>query len=137
MKKYNINEVITFNDWNYKKKTIQFKGENLDKFPKVGEVWFISMGKNIGYEQNGSGKEFERPVLIIRKWNNHMMWCVPLSTKQKELDFYYNFTDESGREVSAILAQFKLISANRCRRKLYLLDNINFDRIISKLKTYI
>lgn len=137
MKKYNINEVITFNDWNYKKKTIQFKGENLDKFPKVGEVWFISMGKNIGYEQNGSGKEFERPVLIIRKWNNHMMWCVPLSTKQKELDFYYNFTDESGREVSAILAQFKLISTNRCRRKLYLLDNVNFDRIISKLKTYI
>jgi hypothetical protein len=36
-----------------------------------------SFGKNIGYEQNGSGANFSRPILIIRKFNNHMYWVVP------------------------------------------------------------
>ncbi len=43
----------------------------------------MSIGKNVGREQNGSGRDFERPVLIIKKWNNEMVWGVPLSTKQK------------------------------------------------------
>jgi len=44
---------------------------------------------------------------------------VPLSTKQKKFDFYFNYTDPEDRKVSAILAQLKLISVKRLRRKLY------------------
>jgi len=53
-----------------------------------------TFGKNIGFEQNGSGDNFSRPVLIVKKFNNHMFWCVPLSTKQKTFDFYFNYTDQ-------------------------------------------
>jgi hypothetical protein len=48
-----------------------------------------------------------------------MFWCVPLSTKQKAFDFYYNFTDPDSNKVSAIIAQMRLLSVKRFSRKLY------------------
>ncbi len=78
-----------------------------------------ALGRNIGYEQNGSGDNFARPVLIVKKFNNNMFWCVPLSTKQKHFDFYFNFTDPNEQKVSAILAQLKLVSVKRLKRKPY------------------
>jgi len=31
-----------------------------------------SLGKNIGYEQDGNGSGFSRPVLVVKKFNNQM-----------------------------------------------------------------
>jgi mRNA interferase MazF len=108
-----------FDVWNELKKKIQLADSEPNYFPQEGEVWMSSLGKNIGYEQNGSGGNFARPVLVVKKFNNHMFWCMPLSTKQKRLDFYFNFTDPNGQKVSAILAQLKLASVKRLKRKLY------------------
>ena len=65
-----------FDQWNELKKKIEVEKNEPDKFPKEGEVWMSSLGKNIGFEQNGSGDNFSRPVLIVKKFNNHMFWCV-------------------------------------------------------------
>jgi mRNA interferase MazF len=108
-----------FDIWNELKKKIHLIESEPTYFPQEGEVWMSSLGKNIGYEQNGSGDNFARPVLVVKKFNNRMFWCVPLSTKQKRFDFYYNFTDPNGQKVSAILAQLKLVSVKRLKRKLY------------------
>jgi mRNA interferase MazF len=108
-----------FDTWNSIKKNIQAESNEVIAFPKEGEVWMSAVGLNIGYEQNGGGKNFSRPVLIIKKFNNHMFWCVPLSTKQKTFDFYYNYVDPDNQAVSAILAQMKLASIKRLKRKLY------------------
>lgn len=108
-----------FDAWNKLKKQLSFENDTVTYFPKEGEVWMCSLGKNIGYEQNGGGGNFSRPVLIIKKFNNQMFWCVTLSTKQKRIDFYFNFTDPHDQAVSAILAQMKLVSVRRLRRKLY------------------
>lgn len=112
-----------FDVWNKVKKRLDFQKETPGYFPKRGEVWMCILGKNIGYEQNGSGESFSRPVLVLTKFNNHMFWCVPLSTKQKAFDFYYNFTDPNMNNVSAILAQLRIMSVKRLRRKMYELPN--------------
>lgn len=122
-----------FDAWNEIKKKVD-NINNCDYFPKIGEVWMSTVGKNIGFEQNGSGENFSRPVLITKKFNNHMFWSVPLSTKQKSLDFYYNFTDIDNKEVSVILAQLKLTSVKRLRRKIYDLPRVNLLEIILRLK---
>ena len=111
------NEGKEYDIWNGLKKKIQFENDelNLNYFPQEGEVWMSSLGKNIGHEQNGSGDNFSRPVLVIKKFNNHMFWCIPLSTKQKSFDFYFNFTDPNNEKVSVILAQLKLISVKRLK----------------------
>jgi len=88
-------------------------------FPKEGEVWVAILGKNIGSEINGGLHNFSRPVLVVKKFSNQIYWAVPLSTKQKSLDFYLNFTDVDGQKVALILAQLRLINIRRFRRKVY------------------
>src|SRR5690349_15415167 len=99
-----------FDHWNELKKKIDREDNDPDKFPKEGEVWMSALGRNVGFEQNGSGDNFSRPVLIVKKFNNHMFWSIALSTKQKEFDFYFNYIDPNNQKVSAILAQMKLLS---------------------------
>jgi mRNA interferase MazF len=122
-----------FDIWNNLKKELEGISDVPQFFPKTGEVWMCSLGKNIGFEQNGGGANFSRPVLIVKKFNNHMFWCVPLSTKQKKLDFYLNFTDPQGLDVSMILAQLKLISLKRFRRKLYEIKKVEMAEVKSRL----
>jgi mRNA interferase MazF len=129
--------VKDFNKWNELKKKIDEEDSLPDNFPKEGEVWMSSVGVNIGYEQNGSEDNFSRPMLIVKKFNNHMFWAIPLSTKQKDFDFYFNFTDQNGQKVSAILAQMKLVSVKRLKRDIYIMPKELFDQIKEKLKSFI
>lgn len=126
-----------FDTWNELKKKIQLTNNEPSYFPQEGEVWMSSLGKNIGYEQNGSGDNFARPVLVVKKFNNRMFWCMPLSTKQKRFDFYFNFTDPNGQKVSAILAQLKLVSVKRLKRKLYEITPDLLTQIRAKLKEFL
>lgn len=126
-----------YDTWNELKKKIQSDVSSRDYFPKEGEVWMSSIGKNIGFEQNGSGSNFSRPVLVVKKFNNHMFWCASLSTKQKKFDFYYNFTDPNEQKVSIILAQLKLVSVKRLKRKLYEIEPDTFRGIRAKLRGFL
>ena len=126
-----------FDKWNKIKKKIEGEINQPDRFPKEGEVWLSTLGKNIDHEQNGSGDNFARPVLIVKKFNNQMFWSVALSTKQKPFDFYHNFTDPNGNEVSTILAQLKLLSVKRLDRKLYDLPDKQLQEIKDKLKKFL
>ncbi len=76
-------------------------------------------------------------MLIIKKFNNQMYWCIPLSTKQKNLDFYFNYTDPDGRNVSAILAQMKLMSVKRLKRKMYLMDTDILQALMHKVRSFL
>lgn len=126
-----------FDQWNELKKKIEIDKNSSEKFPKEREVWMSNIGRNIGFEQNGSGDNFSRPVLIIKKFNNHMFWTVPLSTKQKDFDFYFNFIDLNNQKVSIILAQMKLTSVKRLKRKLYDIPNEIFNTIKQKMRSFL
>ena len=126
-----------FDSWNKLKKKIEAEKSRPDKYPKGGEVWMSSLDRNIGFEQNGSGDNFSRPVMIIKKFNNHMFWSIPLSTKQKDFDFYYNYTDVYEQKVSAILAQMKLLSVKRLKRKLYEMKTKQVEEISLKLRSFL
>jgi mRNA-degrading endonuclease toxin of MazEF toxin-antitoxin module len=122
--------------WNIVKKQICSK-KTPSHFPKEGEVWIILLGINVGFEQGGDCKNFTRPVLVIKRFNNQMVWCVPLSTKQKRFDFYFNNKDPQGFPISFILAQLKLISPLRFQRKLYMLEKNTFISIKNSLKKFL
>lgn len=121
-----------FDIWNDLKKKIESAEYVPNKFPEEGEVWITIFGKNVGYEQD----RFARPGLVIKKFNNRMVWIVPLSTKQKDFDFYFNFTDPRGVPVSAILAQLKLMSTKRLEAKLYRIDIDAYLNIKEKLRSF-
>jgi len=126
-----------FERWNNKKIEVDTKTHSCEGevYIKERDVWDCFVGKNIGFEQDGGGEEFLRPVLIIKKFNRNMCWIVPLSTKQKDLDFYYNFIDHNSKKVSIILAQLRLISSNRLKRKMYKIEKNHFNNIKKELRS--
>ena len=96
------------------------------------EIWWASLGANVGFEQDGKHEKFERPVLIIRKFGGKTLWGLPITTKEKTGIFYYQIQYE-GRQYSIILSQLKLISSKRLLRKIRTLDEGDFEKIKEKL----
>jgi hypothetical protein len=52
-----------FDRWNERKKIIHDSGEN--KLYHAREIWWCSLGVNIGSEQDGDNENYTRPVLIL------------------------------------------------------------------------
>ena len=126
-----------FDNWNELKKKINTKNTRPEFFPQVGEVWICILGKNIGREQNGGNDNFSRPVLIVKKFNNEIFWILPLSTKQKNIDFYYNFIDLNNEKASVILSQIRLIHIKRFERKVYDMSLKDMNEIKKRLREYL
>lgn len=96
-----------------------------------------SFGVNIGLEQNGGVGSFNRPGAVLKKFNNQMYWVVPLTSKQKPVDFYYNFTDPNGHNVAAIIAQLRLMSTKRLRREMYQMTDADIAAIRALAKSFL
>lgn len=123
-----------FDTWNNKKKELD--NNAFSDYVHTQEVWWCSLGINIGFEQNGKHELFERPVLIIKKFSNDVVLIIPLSTKTRQNIYYFNFTHNSN-EFSALLSQVRLISTKRLNRKIYKMDDVVFNNIRNAFKQLI
>ena len=103
-------------------------------FFRQQEIWFCHLGANVGFEQDGSGEEFLRPILIFRKFNNEILWGIPLTKTSKKSKFYYSFSFIPGIESSAVLSQIRLIDARRLARHIGYLPKEKFHELTEKLK---
>lgn len=81
------------------------------------EIWWCSLGANIGIESDGKNLFFERPVLIFRKFNSEMFWALPLTSTLKSGFFYFEFPLQ-GKNRSIILSQMRVLSARRLIRRI-------------------
>lgn len=115
-----------FDMWNDKKKELSSIAFN--DFVHTREVWWCSLGVNIGHEQDGNQIYFERPVLVVRKFSNDSVLIIPLSSKPKDNVFCFNFIHE-GTQFSALLSQIRLVSTKRLSRKIYQMDSPLFNQI--------
>lgn len=121
-----------FLDWHIVKQKIDKSNNNL--FFKERDVFFISMGENIGREQNGKGDFFARPVVIIRKFNNNIFRWVSLTTKIKEWKYYFTFELQTNKwQRTAILSQMRLYDKNRLINKIGTISEKDFLFLQKKL----
>ncbi len=82
------------------------------------EIWFCTLGVNVGFEQDGAGKDFLRPVVIVRKFNNEIFWAIPLTKLKKRISknaeyYYFRFSFKARAISAAILSQIRLVDARR------------------------
>ena len=98
------------------------------------EIWWCSLGLNIGDEQDGKNNFFERPVLILKKFNKNIFWGIPLTSQEKNNKYYCQIVYKN-REDFLILSQIKLISGKRLLRKVARLPSNSFEKIKEKLKS--
>ncbi len=118
-----------FDGWNSDKKEIEM-------FPTPAfyerGIWWCSIGVNVGDEEDGKMHQFERPVLILRKFNKQIAWVLPMSTKHKNNDFYHNL-EHDGVTFFVILSQLRLISVKRFRRFMRKISPHQFKQIQLKV----
>jgi mRNA-degrading endonuclease toxin of MazEF toxin-antitoxin module len=92
-----------FDAWNDAKKGIH--KEDARTFCRPREIWWCSLGINVGDEQDGTGEKYYFPIGIV-----------------------------DDREASAVLSQVRLIDGKRLVRKIAMLDEEIFKELKSALQ---
>lgn len=103
-----------FNGWSQLKQRIDFQS----KPPSFEEreIWWCSIGLNVGHEENGKSDLFSRPVLVVRKFNSHIFLGVPLTSKIKEYHRFYHKIHFKEQEQSVMLSQIRVWESKRLTR---------------------
>ena len=93
------------------------------------EVWWCALGANIGFEQDGSGELFTRPVVILAKFNLDACLVVPLTAKPKKCKYYFSVGNVSGRDAVAVLSQIRFVDRKRLAMKISTMDHNTFQSL--------
>lgn len=130
-----------FDKWNDLKKT--FEKENREFFAHPREVWWCSLGVNLGAEIDGKNDNFERPVLVMSVYSRETMFVLPITSKEKNDKFHYKIfikikdikTGEyQEKPVWVKLTQARVISNKRLLRKVDTVSMCDFKIILKVFK---
>jgi len=104
-------------------------------YPKIREIWWVALGQNIGVEINGKNENFERPVLVIKVFNNLGVLVAPISSTAKEDEYCIHFINKYGEENIINMSQIRSISTKRFVRKVGDLKTEDFGKVKESFKT--
>ncbi len=126
-----------FDKWNEVKKETDKTQMHFRIKPR--EIFWVKIGQNIGHEEYGKGKDFVRPVIMIRQLTSDLFVGVPTTTTKKDNNDYFhniNYLNHKKDEVHsvAMLLQFKTFSKKRLLSKMGIVDKNEFKNIVEKLK---
>jgi mRNA-degrading endonuclease toxin of MazEF toxin-antitoxin module len=95
---------------------------------KKREIWWCSIGLNIGEEEFGKGLNFRRPVLIFKKFTANSFLGLPLTSIEKEGSWYAPITvlEKNG---SVMLNQARIFDKKRLSVRIETMTVENFNSI--------
>jgi len=121
-----MNIAAIFDGWNRKKQKLHLLERELNFHER--EVWFCDLGINIGHEQNG-GKNYLRPILVLKKFNKRLFWGLPLTKAKKSRAFHFPVRPIRKQNSHIILSQIRTIDANRLENKMGMVTKREFSDI--------
>jgi mRNA interferase MazF len=115
-----------FDSWNILKQKLN-KHEKLPTY-KEREIWWCSIGVNVGHEEDGKSEIFSRPVLVLRKFNSHIFIGIPLTSVNKDNKYYFpiTFKDKSS---CLMLSQLRVFESKRLTRMKGKLSDKQFSNV--------
>lgn len=116
-----------FDRWNENKKRIH--AETSGKLYHKREVWWCSLGLNVGFEQDGVGPQGQRPVLILKGFSKDVCLIIPLTTSLKQNPYHVALGDVGGKEAFAIISQIRLVDTRRLINKIGYIGKDAFEHI--------
>ena len=116
-----------FDKWNQEKKRIHNNEQG--RFYHEREIWWCSLGVNVGFEQDGTNKDFQRPVLVLKGFSRHVCLVVPLTTSKKKNKYHSSVGVINSEESFIITSQLRLIDTRRFTDRLTVLDKEIFDEL--------
>ncbi len=121
-----------FGNWNTLKEKIHQKSDR--KFYHAREIWWCSLGVNVGHEQDGGGKTSQRPVLIVKGLGSETCLIVPLTTSAHTHPYRISLGKIGEENASVIILQIRVIDTKRLVEKIEWLDKDVFERIRKAIK---
>ena len=121
-----------FDKWNEEKKEIN--DEEKFRLYHEREIWWCSLGVNIGFEQDGTGNEFRRPVLILKGLSKETCLVIPLTTSTISHPMRPSVGVVAGKDAKAILSQLRVVDTKRFGLKIGYLDKVYFSAIRKAVK---
>jgi mRNA interferase MazF len=122
-----------YNNWNIKKQEIQFSDIEETYF-KEGDIWWCSLGQNIGTESYGKGRDYRRPILVIRKLSEDLCIALPLTSKTKIgtwfVDILLNYESRC-----VMLYQIRTLNRKRFQRKMGEVSIEDYIKVKEKLES--
>jgi len=121
-----------YDEWNEIKKDLNIKSKYA--IPKEREIYWASIGTNIGFEQDGKGTDFSRPVLIFKTFSKNMFYAIPLSTKRKTGSWFFEFSFIEDEISTALIVQGKMLDTKRLEDRLGMISKDDFSKLKIKVK---
>ncbi len=112
-----------FDRWNEVKKKADAEAPRLYT---VREIWWCRFGINIGTEQDGGGRFFLRPAIILRGFGSDACLIAPLTTSVREHPLRIPVGIIDGRSARANLSQLRVVDTRRLIEKISFLDREMF-----------
>ena len=116
-----------FDSWNKKKREIH--QHTRAPFCHERELWWCALGVNIGFEQDGSEEEHNRPILVLKGLSSQTCLVIPLTTSPRVHPFRPSIGIVEGKKAHALLSQIRVIDTKRLIRKIGYLDKKIFQDI--------
>ena len=92
------------------------------------EIWWASVGENVGSEINGKSKLFSRPVIIYKKLSHGFYFVVPTTSQSKEGSWFVPIRYKD-KPMVACLHQARAIDYRRLSSRLGQLDGDDFSDV--------
>jgi len=116
-----------FDNWNEKKKYIH--EHQKAPFYHERELWWCALGINIGFEQDGSGEKYNRPILVLKGLSSQTCVVIPLTTSARNHPLRPSIGIVEDKEAHALLSQIRVIDTKRLIRKIGYLDKKIFQNV--------
>jgi mRNA interferase MazF len=91
------------------------------------DLWWISLGENIGSEINGKSRLFSRPGLILKKLSHSLFLIAPTTSQPREGTWYVKIVQE-GKSMRVCLHQIRVVDYRRLSNRLGVMDEEDFKR---------
>ncbi len=105
-----------YDHWNFRKKSLSHTHKK--PFFKEGEVWWCSIGINLGTEAKGKGEMFTRPVLIIKKLSSEACIVLPITTQENTgMDHVASNQNDAHQKISKEIVSDGKVSTSEDKEK--------------------
>lgn len=121
-----------FDGWHAVKKRTHARDASKIYF-REREVWWIHLGVNIGYEQDGKGSQFLRPAVVLKKHNQFTALVVPISRTGKRSRYHTHIGVVGQSEAVALSSQIRVVDVRRLIEPITKLPKDIFRKLVHEV----
>ncbi len=116
-----------FSNWHHLKQDIDT--QHKPPLFREREIWWCSIGVNIGYEILGKGNNFTRPVLVIKKYSAFSFLGIPMTSQIQKANYFTYLIDCKGKPSLLLLSQIRTFDARRLNQNIEKIGKECFEEV--------